>query len=261
MPLSTYRHLLQTTTGLRHPTRHALSACYFHRTLLPTQNAQYLCEQSKNRRAIDLEQIPGHVKRQYCECRRRCRCSCRPLPLLASTQATSNWKMIYVYESVRLPPKVCKNINILLATYVNCVFHYSGSQMAITDENKSAIESVTKAWTEKFNSRDVAGICALYDSEAVLWGTLSPTVCATPQDVRQYFDKAFTSPMVVTVTFDEQLIRVCGDTMLNTGSYTLAFLRDGKQQLFPARFSMTFRNQDNRWLIVDHHSSARPSAT
>lgn len=160
-----------------------------------------------------------------------------------------------------MSPKGCQNTDIVLAGYGNYVFQDFGSQMAITDGYKSAIESVTKAWTEKFNSRDVAGICGLYDSEAVLWGTLSPTICVTPQAVRQYFDKAFASPMVLTVTFDEQHIRNCGDTMLNSGSYTLAFMRDGKHQLFPARFSMTFRNRDNRWLIVDHHSSARPSAT
>jgi hypothetical protein len=157
--------------------------------------------------------------------------------------------------------KVCQNIDIRLAACADCVFQDFGSQMAITDENRSAIESVTKAWTEKFNSRDVAGICALYDPEAVLWGTLSPTVCATPQAVRQYFYNALTSPTVLTVTFEEQIIRFCGDTMLNSGSYTLAFLRDGKQQLFPARFSMAFRNRVNQWLIVDHHSSARPSVT
>lgn len=160
-----------------------------------------------------------------------------------------------------MSPMVCQNVDTHLAMFGNCASQNYGIQMTNTGQNKSAIESVTKAWTEKFNSRDLAGICALYDSEAVLWGTLSPTVCTTPQAVRQYFDKAFTSPMALTVAFDEQLIRVCGDTMLNSGSYTLEFMRDGKQQFLPARFSMTFRNYDNRWLIVDHHSSARPSAT
>lgn len=158
-------------------------------------------------------------------------------------------------------PKVCQNIDLLLAACGDYASHDFGSQMAITDEKKSAIESVTKAWTEKFNSRDVEGLCALYDSEAVLWGTLSPTICATPQAVRQYFDKAGTSPMVLTVAFDEQYIRTCDNTMLDSGSYTFAFIRDGKQQLLQARFSMTFRKLGNRWLIVDHHSSARPSAT
>lgn len=134
--------------------------------------------------------------------------------------------------------------------------------MAITDgQKKSEIASVTKAWAERFNSRDAAGLSALYDSVAVLWGTLSPTISATPRAVREYFDKACASPMVLTVTFDDQFIRSCDDTMLNSGSYTFAFVRDGKQQLFPARFSMTFRKRGNRWLIVDHHSSARPSAT
>lgn len=88
-------------TSCRHqPTRHALLACYFHRTLLPTQNAQYLCEQSKNRQAIGLEQIPGHVRRHYCECRRRCRCS---------YEINFN-RYFYVYKAPRKPKVIADEI-------------------------------------------------------------------------------------------------------------------------------------------------------
>ncbi len=98
----------------------------------------------------------------------------------------------------------------------------------------------------------------LYDRDAVLWGTLSPEMISTPEGIRQYFDAVCASSIALRVSFDEQLIRACGDAMLNSGCYTFAFVQDGHEQSFAARFSMTFQKQGSQWLILDHHSSARP---
>jgi len=126
-------------------------------------------------------------------------------------------------------------------------------------EHESEIKSVTKTWAESFNSHDAAALAALYAKDAVLWGTLSAELTSTPNGVRQYFDAACNSPMALTVVFDQQLIRGCGDLMLNSGTYTFSFERDGKRQTFPARFSMAFKSDRGRWLIVDHHSSGVPT--
>ncbi len=122
------------------------------------------------------------------------------------------------------------------------------------------IESVTKTWADSFNKRNPAALASLYAKDAVLWGTLSVKITSTPEGVRQYFDAACSSPLALAVVFDEQLIRACGDLMLNSGTYTFAFERDGKREHFPARFSMALRNERGRWLIVDHHSSGMPTA-
>jgi Domain of unknown function (DUF4440) len=50
-----------------------------------------------------------------------------------------------------------------------------------------------------------------------------------------------------------------GDTAVNTGYYTFAYLKDGEMKNFPARYSFTYVRNGDRWLIVDHHSSAVPS--
>jgi uncharacterized protein (TIGR02246 family) len=124
---------------------------------------------------------------------------------------------------------------------------------------KSEAQTITRRWADRFNARDAAALAALYDPEAVLWGTLSSEIISTPQGVRSYFDAACASPMVLTVAFDDEMVRRCNDLILNAGSYTFAFVQDGQRQLFPARFSMALRKRDGQWLIVDHHSSAKPA--
>ena len=61
------------------------------------------------------------------------------------------------------------------------------------------------------------------------------------------------------VTFGEQLIRVYGDTAVNTGYYTFSYVKDGEARTLPARYSFTFVKDGGNWMIVDHHSSAMPA--
>jgi hypothetical protein len=61
------------------------------------------------------------------------------------------------------------------------------------------------------------------------------------------------------VAFGDQLIRVYGDTAVNTGYYTFSYVKDGQAQTIPARYSFVYVKQGGKWLIVDHHSSAMPA--
>ena len=62
-----------------------------------------------------------------------------------------------------------------------------------------------------------------------------------------------------TVKFGDQLIRVYGDTAVNTGYYTFSYTKDGETKSIPARYSFTYVKDGNDCKIVDHHSSATPS--
>ena len=126
-------------------------------------------------------------------------------------------------------------------------------------DTKDQVASVTQAWAEAMTSHDAERVLALYDSDAVLWGTRSPTLRGTPATVREYFNILRTVPPSYKAVLGEQRIRIYGDTAINTGTYTFSEVRDGKEIVRPARFSFVFRNRDGRWLIVDHHSSAVPS--
>jgi hypothetical protein len=93
----------------------------------------------------------------------------------------------------------------------------------------------------------------------VLWGTLSPKLRADRAALRDYFMTAFKVLPGLKVDFGDQLIRVYGDTAVNSGYYTFSYIKDGETTIFPARYSFTYVKNGDHWLIVDHHSSAMPS--
>ena len=98
-----------------------------------------------------------------------------------------------------------------------------------------------------------------YAKDGVLWGTLSPTVRSDPGAVKAYFVGAFQALPKATVKFGDQLIRVYGETAVNTGYYTFSYTKDGETKSIPARYSFTYVKDGNDWKIVDHHSSAMPA--
>ena len=124
---------------------------------------------------------------------------------------------------------------------------------------KDDVGAATQAWIDGMNSHNAERVVALYDAEAVVWGTRSSSLRDTPATVRDYFKVLQTVPSSYKVTLGEQRIRIYGDIAINTGTYTFSEDGDGKPVTRPARFSFVYRNRDGRWLIVDHHSSAVPA--
>jgi uncharacterized protein (TIGR02246 family) len=132
--------------------------------------------------------------------------------------------------------------------------------MASSDATRAQIVAANQAWIDAMSSHDLERVVALYDPEAVLWGTRSPTLRDNPAAVREYFNILRTAPPSYKAVLGEQRIRIYGDIAINTGTYTFFEVRDGKEIIRPARFSFVYRNRNGHWLIVDHHSSAVPEA-
>jgi uncharacterized protein (TIGR02246 family) len=124
---------------------------------------------------------------------------------------------------------------------------------------KEDVAAATMKWGETLGQNDPDKVVALYAPDAVLWGTLSPTVRADRAALRDYFVGAFKVLPSLKVTFGEQLIRVYGTTAVNTGYYTFSYVKDGEAKTLPARYSFTLIKDGDNWMIVDHHSSAMPS--
>jgi uncharacterized protein (TIGR02246 family) len=123
---------------------------------------------------------------------------------------------------------------------------------------KREVAEATAAWVAAYNSRDPARITAMYDPEAVLWGTTSPTIRTNPAAIAEYFKDAGKRPEA-RVTVTDQNIRVVGDMAVNSGTYTFSDTREGKAVSNPSRFTLVFRNRNGRWLVADHHSSRVPA--
>jgi uncharacterized protein (TIGR02246 family) len=121
------------------------------------------------------------------------------------------------------------------------------------------VAAAGQKWATVFADNNPDTIVALYAKDGVLWGTLSPSVRSDPASVKAYFVGAFQALPKATVQFGDQLIRVYGDTAVNTGYYTFSYTKDGETKSIPARYSFTYVKDGNDWKIVDHHSSAIPA--
>jgi uncharacterized protein (TIGR02246 family) len=142
------------------------------------------------------------------------------------------------------------------ATALAIVLLSSGSNAFV--EPKSEIAAATLAWGQALGEDDPEKVLPLYSDDAVLWGTLSPTLRADRAALRDYFVTAFRVLPGLKVAFGDQLIRVYGNAAVNTGYYTFSYVKDGETKTLPARYSLTYVKNGERWLIVDHHSSAMP---
>jgi uncharacterized protein (TIGR02246 family) len=123
---------------------------------------------------------------------------------------------------------------------------------------KEEVAAAASTWASALGEDEPDKVLQLYSDDAVLWGTLSPTVRADRSALRDYFANAFRVLPGLKVAFGDQLIRVYGGTAVNTGYYTFTYVKDGETKIFPARYSFTYVKTGENWLIVDHHSSAMP---
>jgi len=142
---------------------------------------------------------------------------------------------------------------LLVALLSACATSSGGGGTTGPDQASAA----TATWRSAYNSRDPARITAMYDSDAVLWGTTAKKVAPNPSAIAEYFKDAGKRPNA-RVTFGEQHLRVYGDVAVSTGYYTFSDVRDGKEMSRPARYTMVFLNRNGTWLIVAHHSSEVP---
>jgi uncharacterized protein (TIGR02246 family) len=125
--------------------------------------------------------------------------------------------------------------------------------------SKEDVAAATAKWGDTLAQNDPAKVASLYTTDAVLWGTLSPTVRADRAALHDYFVGAFKVLPGLKVSFGEQLVRIYGNTAVNTGYYTFSYTKDGEPRSLPARFSFVFVKDGENWMIVDHHSSAMPT--
>ena len=125
---------------------------------------------------------------------------------------------------------------------------------SVREREATKVMVIMQAWEQAFRAESPENILSLYAEDAVLWGALSLPRRDTPTAIREYFVEVFTL-MERKVTFSDPLIRVYGDTAINTGYYTFSWIKEGQGETVPARYSMTYVKRCQRWSIVEHHSS------
>jgi hypothetical protein len=135
-----------------------------------------------------------------------------------------------------------------------------GATPAFAKSPEEKVAEATQAWVDAFSGSDPADLEALYDENAVFWPTSSNVIRTDPAGVLAYFTSIFQVLTNREVEITESHIRVYGHVGINTGAYTVSgTLPSGASLVQRARFSFTYVNHGNSWLIVDHHSSVLPA--
>src|SRR5262245_17179521 len=88
------------------------------------------------------------------------------------------------------------------------VLHAEVSMQTATACSKEDVARAVERWTTVLAENNPDTIVPLYSKDAVLWGTLSPTVRSDPAGLKAYFVGAYQALPKLTVKFGEQLIRV-----------------------------------------------------
>src|SRR3974390_3209576 len=76
---------------------------------------------------------------------------------------------------------------------------------------KEEVAEATLAWGRALGEDNPDKVLPFYSDDAVLWGTLSPTVRADRAGLRDYFVTAFKVLPGLKVAFGDQLIRAYGN--------------------------------------------------
>ena len=133
------------------------------------------------------------------------------------------------------------------------LFSITTSFAAPTQEQ---IMQLTKTWEDTLATRNAQKIADLYDKNAILYATFENMV-DTPEGILQYFQK-LVKHKDLKVVFNNQNVRIFGETAIDSGLYTFSYDDDGEKESVPARYTLVYAHTGKGWVIVEHHSSKLP---
>ena len=117
----------------------------------------------------------------------------------------------------------------------------------------SHIAALFEEWNTALQTGEPKNVTALYESNAILLPTISNQVRHNHEEIEDYFIHFLAKGPKGVI--NESNIRTFGNITINSGIYTFTFSDGNSVQ---ARFTYVYRWNGQRWLIVEHHSSALP---
>lgn len=117
----------------------------------------------------------------------------------------------------------------------------------------SHIAALFEEWNTALQTGEPKNVTALYESNAILLPTISNQVRHNHEEIEDYFIHFLSKGPKGVI--NESNIRTFGNIAINSGIYTFTFSDGNSVQ---ARFTYVYRWNGQRWLIVEHHSSALP---
>jgi len=131
--------------------------------------------------------------------------------------------------------------------------------MKISSEKTNIGQGIYNNWVEAMvcPKNNVQRVLDLYHPNAIVLPTFSPIICTTHDQLYHYFKNLITLP-TLSITTDNFLSAECNNLIINAGIYTFQYLSNNRPVIIPARFSFVYKNYDDKWLIINHHSSILP---
>jgi len=117
----------------------------------------------------------------------------------------------------------------------------------------SHIAALFEEWNTALQTGEPKNVTALYESNAILLPTISNQVRHNHEEIEDYFIHFLAKGPKGVI--NESNIRTFGNIAINSGIYTFTFSDGNSVQ---ARFTYVYRWNGQRWLIMEHHSSALP---
>ena len=146
----------------------------------------------------------------------------------------------------------------LLVGFVGLTLFAAGgrAQTGTREPSKEDVSKLFNKWNETLQTGKADEVVKLYAPNAVLLPTVSNKVRHNYGEIKDYFEHFL--EYKPTGKINEQNIRIYGPVVINSGIYTFTLTKDGKQSDVRARYTFVYHLQGDRWLIVEHHSSAMP---
>lgn len=104
-------------------------------------------------------------------------------------------------------------------------------------------------------------LVTVFSPDVIFYGTISPALLTTPEDVREYFVKALSSTrgQVKANLFGTTAALLTDDVVLVTAMWQSERTLDGKMTTNgPSRNTAVMHKRGDRWYIVQFHNSWKP---
>lgn len=132
-----------------------------------------------------------------------------------------------------------------------------------TPQTEAAWKTI-ETWMEYVSRGDIDSVVTLYsEADLAFWGTFANHVRTSRDAARTYFDRFLDAESVVCQIDQNEARQLSNEVVAFSGVYTFTIVKKAGDPAAQskARFTYTLRFDagEDRWMIVEHHSSLMPA--